>query len=414
MSKESPAPREPAPEQFRYEAQDSAGAPVRGTLEAEGPADAEARLTRLGLRALAIEPAPVSGRKARALGADDFLLFNRQLAHLTKAGLPVERGLRLIAGDMKSGRLAAASEAVAAELEKGKSLPEAFAVHARRFPPLYARLMEAGIKTGNLPGVLFSLGRHLELAARLRQMLWNTLAYPVGVLAGLVVIMGLIATYILPMMRGVYSGFKVQLPWITRAFLWVGDQMPIVLGVAAGVAVLLIGVGIFVRFRGGRVAIVDRLTRALPGVGPVIARGQLARWCDALKMAVEAGLDLPAALELASEAVGSAGLRHDGALLAETVRGGNTLDAAPATRVIPPAVPAAVALAGPTGDLPATLSTLSRMYGEQAEERLRSLPALIMPILFLIIAVGFGLTLTAMFLPMIQLIQAVSAGDWDE
>jgi type II secretory pathway component PulF len=241
--------------QFRYEAQDSAGAPLRGTLEAAGAADAEARLASLGLRALAVEPEPVARPGGRALGADDFLLFNRQLAHLTKAGLPVERGLRLIAGDMKSGRLAAASEAVAAELERGRSLPEAFAVHARRFPPLYARLMEAGIKTGNLPGILFSLGRHLELAARLRQMLWNTLAYPVGVLLGLIVIMGLIATYILPMMRGIYSGFKVNLPWITRAYLWVGDQMSIVLPAAGALVVVLIGVGIFVRLRGGRVGV---------------------------------------------------------------------------------------------------------------------------------------------------------------
>jgi type II secretory pathway component PulF len=406
----------PATSHFRYEAQDSSGNPVRGTLEAAAPAEVETRLAALGLRTIAVDPTPESPapKHPRSLGAEDFLLFNRQLAHLTKAGLPVERGLRLIAGDMKSGRLAAAANAVAAELEKGRSLPDAFAAHSKRFPRLYARIMEAGLQTGDLPAILFSLGRHLELAARLRQLLWNTLTYPIAVLIGLTAVICVIAGYIMPMMRSIYGDFKVQLPLLTRAYLAFGQALPTILTVLAITLGTLLLILLVIRLTGRRLGLADRLLASLPLVGPIVRRGQLSRWCDALKIAVEAHLDLPAALELAADAVGSSALTRDTRALADAVRAGQPLDAGVSLAVIPPAVPSAIAIASRTGDLPAALDTLARMYFEQAEQRLHALPAILTPLLFFFIATGFGLTLTAMFMPLVRLIQYLSSGDMYE
>ena len=74
----------------------------------------------------------------------------------------------------------------------------------------------------------------------------------------------------------------------------------------------------------------------------------------------------------------------------------------------------AIAIASRTGDLPAALDTLARMYFEQAEQRLHALPAILTPLLFFFIATGFGLTLAAMFMPLIHLIQFLSSGDMYE
>jgi hypothetical protein len=35
----------------------------------------------------------------------------------------------------------------------------------------------------------------------------------------------------------------------------------------------------------------------MPLVGPVLKRNLIARWCDAVRLGVEAGLDLPRAIE---------------------------------------------------------------------------------------------------------------------
>ena len=173
---------------FAYQAQTDDGLPISGTIEADNAENAHRQLDALGLRVTEMEPV---GRpaKPKALGADDFIAFNQQLAHLTSAGLPVEQGLRLIAQDMRSGRLAATIRRVSEELERGRTLAEAFEAHRGKFPTLYARIIDAGVKSANLPGVLLNLGRHLDLVHRLRAALWRAAAYPLVVLFAVALVM---------------------------------------------------------------------------------------------------------------------------------------------------------------------------------------------------------------------------------
>ena len=60
---------------------------------------------------------------------------------------------------MRDGEKREASAQLAAELERGTPLGEAFDKHRAKFPPLYGRLIEAGVRANNLPGVLLNLGR---------------------------------------------------------------------------------------------------------------------------------------------------------------------------------------------------------------------------------------------------------------
>src|ERR1051325_9445380 len=130
---------------FSFTAQTPDAQAISGTIDASSIEKAGARLSALQLRVLNMEPAtrPV---RTRPLRTEDFLAFNQQLAHLTQAGLPVEQGLKLMAQDLHSGRLAETIRQVAGELEKGVPLGEAFDRHRGRFPSLYGRLIDAGVR----------------------------------------------------------------------------------------------------------------------------------------------------------------------------------------------------------------------------------------------------------------------------
>src|SRR4051812_6603716 len=102
---------------FVYQAQTDQGQAITGTINAASIEQAQQLL--IGLRLRVLEIAQAATREiptGKALRADDFIAFNQQLAHLTSAGMPVEQGLRLIAQDMRHGRLAATVREVAAEL----------------------------------------------------------------------------------------------------------------------------------------------------------------------------------------------------------------------------------------------------------------------------------------------------------
>ena len=90
---------------FAYRAQTVEGQPVTGTIDADDADQARQRLELLRLRVFELAPAGAS-KASGALRGEDFVTFNEQLAHLTAAGLPMEQGLRLIAQDLRRGRVA--------------------------------------------------------------------------------------------------------------------------------------------------------------------------------------------------------------------------------------------------------------------------------------------------------------------
>ena len=102
----STEPQPVAPISFAYQAQTEHGQPLSGTIDAEDAAQASRLLESLRLRVIHVEPVARPPR-SKPLRGEDFLAFNQQLTHLTRAGLPVEQGLRLIAQDQRSGKLAA-------------------------------------------------------------------------------------------------------------------------------------------------------------------------------------------------------------------------------------------------------------------------------------------------------------------
>jgi type II secretory pathway component PulF len=398
------------PRAFAYEAQTSLGHVFKGTLEAATPDEVHARLSELQLKVMQVSLAAQEAPKRRAMAADEFVLFNQQLAHLTEAGLPVERGLRLIALDLQSGKLAGAAEEVAAELERGVPLQEAFGRHASRFPPLYGRLVEAGVSAGNLPAMLFNLGKHLELVGRLRRSLVRTLAYPLVVMAALSLVLLFISLYVLPHFENMYSGFQIKLPALTRAMIGFAHVYPWFFCIFWGVGLLTLVIDSSMRGSGGRGIPWMSALRYVPFLGKILQSNMRARWVDSLRIGVEAGLDLPRAVALASDAVDDPAMARDARRLAAAISEGSPLSAYRG-EALPPAIAASIELASQAGDLPATLRSLSSMYEQQAEHRLQVLPSILMPLLLIVIACTVSLTIAAMFQPLQPLFQAVMGGD---
>jgi type II secretory pathway component PulF len=396
------------PETFAYQAQTTEGEPLSGTIDAADAEQANRLLQSLRLRVLEIGPVARPPR-AKALRGDDFVAFNQQLMHLTRAGLPVEHGLKLIAQDMRRGRLAETVRQLAAELERGTPLDQAFERQRVHFPPLYAKLVAAGVTSGNLPGVLFNLGRHLELIQRLRAALWRAAAYPLMVLAGVALVLVFLSLAVVPQFDLIFRDFGTRLPLLTQGLLMLPVIVPkLLLGLAVMTALLAV-LWLSLKQTGHDRIVMERLLFPLPLIGPILRNNLLARWCDALAVAVNAGLDLPRAIELADDAVASPTLRHDGEELRGALLAGKTLESVQHTRLLPASVIAALAMASKRDDLPAGLATLSEMYQQQAQLRLSMLPAVLAPVLLIIVALVVGTIIAALILPLISLIQSISS-----
>ena len=86
---------------FEYSALTSGGRLMKGTLEASSSEQASEMLGQMQLTVNELQK--VRQRKPKtAVGRSEFLLFNQQLASITKAGIPLDKGLRELANDVGS------------------------------------------------------------------------------------------------------------------------------------------------------------------------------------------------------------------------------------------------------------------------------------------------------------------------
>jgi type II secretory pathway component PulF len=397
---------------FEYEADAADEGVVRGSIEAASSDEAVTRLRTLGLVVTTITPAPMPAAdapspKARPLRGDDLVAFNEQLAQLTGAGLALERGLRTIADDMPRGGIRQSIHELADELERGTDIDKAIDQHTGRFPATYGSMLRAGIRCGDLSGVLAGVGRHMMMMRRMQAMLWRTLSYPLMVLVTLAGVLLFMSLAVIPPIRATFDEVGTRLPWLTRFVFGLADWLPWIMLLVAIFVVMGVVYWRVLRASGQSESWVERTIMPLPLIGPALRLGKVSQWCSALTVAINAGMELLLAIRTASEATGSPRLMHEAEQLAAAHREGTELSRAVDVHMLPAAALASIDLAIDRGDLAMTLRTLSAMYEQQVEQRMAILRSALLPIALVIVGAAVTLVIAAMFLPLSAMLGGV-------
>ncbi len=395
---------------FAYESVTESGRLMTGTVEASSPQQAEQMMTEMRLhinRLEKVKDKPLSS----AVGRNEFLLFNQQLASLTQAGIPLERGLRELAADAGSSKMKRLIHEITDALEKGVPLDEAVEKRHTEFPPLYSQILKAGLQTGRLSEMLTSLNRHLEIEQQTRRIVIEAVCYPAVVLTLMTVIITFLMIFIVPTFADVLmdmSSGKARLPGLTR---WVIALSEHVYGfwMVIGIVVLAAFVvwHLFSAMAGGR-RLRERLVLKTPLIGSVFENGLLARLAEAMAVLTAAGCTLPLTVRLAGQSSRSELMKHDSELLAgQLEQGQGIFESGMGCRLIPRLFLYAMQLAAQRNELHDSLTSLGQMYAQKTVAYQGRTRALLMPLLIIVVGGFVGLVVLAMFLPMVTIVQVL-------
>jgi len=396
---------------FQYNALTSEGRLMKGTFEAGSQEEANQLLKEMKLDVNSIEKAPAEKPKT-AIGRNEFLLFNQQLASITKAGIPLEKGLRELSQDVSSRSMRNLINDIAGELEAGTSIEEAFEKRQKHFPPLYGRILKAGVETGRLSEMLTSLNRHLEMSNQTRRIIFEAFSYPAVILILAAVIVTGIFTFVIPQFCPILSDISGggRLPAITLAFLAMANNV-----VPFWITVGIIIAGIIIMFRllstssAGR-RFKESLLLELPVIGRVYHCSMLSRMAEAMAILVAAGCDMPEALRLSSGATGSEILITESETIAAQIeQGTNILEAGQSCRMMPKLFFYSIQLGSQRNELQDNLYSLGQMYSEQANYGQSRLQAVLLPIMIICVGGFLMTTVLAMFAPMVTIVTSLSS-----
>jgi type II secretory pathway component PulF len=223
---------------------------------------------------------------------DEFAFANQQLAGMIKSGLHLEGALRQLAATMKRGELREELTKLESDLASGKPLVKALG--ERKLPPLYIRMVAAGVAAGDLPGVLTMMGDHYQQLHLTWTRLKGLMVYPLLVMLAGLGVMALLTWILSSLLANGFSDFVVAgSAGRVIASLWVAPILLALLAVAVGVAL-------------ATPAIRRELQWRLPG----FREANLARLAASAGMLLQRGVPLPESLALleAMESPGAASI----------------------------------------------------------------------------------------------------------
>ncbi len=394
---------------FEYSAVDRSGREVSGDLVAESRGAAVQKVRRQSLHPLSVQQAgePAAGlsfgggRVPRA-AVDS---FTRELANLLSAGVPLSKALRILADEARPSAARRQREAIREDVTGGMSLADALGRWPSAFPPVYVAMIQAGEMGGFLDTVLAQIADFRDLERDLKGRVVAALVYP-AVLAALAIgVMAFLLAYFIPRFSTVFAEFGGSLPWLTRAIV---DASGFI--VDHGLVLLLVLVLAVVALRralgtkGGR-RLLERAMLRMPGVGRVMARFAMVRFCRMLGTLLGAGVPLVTALSAARKAIGNQTLADTVDAAVEQVRRGRPLarSLAGSSELFPASVVEMVSVGEETGTLAAELVRMAQTYEQELDRRLRMLVALAEPALLFIMASLIGTVVIGMLLPVFTL-----------
>ncbi len=394
---------------FEYECMTSAGTAVSGKLEARDHAQAMETLTQMNLDVREVRPADKPPPPAIRVSNDDLIFFNEQLASMADAGIALDQGLSQMARDIESPSLKRWVESLVADLRAGATVEEALSRHESQLPVLYSQVIKAGVASGDLGSTLFQLNQHLRLTKNTKRILWESISYPLMVLAVGLLITSVFFLMVVPPLKELFADFDTALPVLTQMLLTIGDYYPTILAVIGGLVLIAILGWQFLRFTPAGRDFRSGIILSLPVLRRVYSASLLARFMRSVASAVTANVPLPESLRLGAAATGCRRFMRDATLLANVAEQGRSIyEASQSTRMIPPLFGYCVQSAKARDALPQSLNSLAAAYEDRALHSQSMIRVLAFPIMIIFVGLVIGLGAFASILPLISLIQSMS------
>jgi type IV pilus assembly protein PilC len=404
---------------YSYQALDSTGALLKGSIEADSAEAVSRTLGNQRLVPLTVELAGAGfSREIKIPGIGgktklkDLAIFSRQFASMTSSGLTLMRSLAILEDQTQKPKLRAAIGRVRADVQAGSTLSNAMAQHPDEFPLLMVSMIRAGETGGFLDDALDRIAKMYEADSNLRAEIKAALTYPivVGIFS---VLMGIgVIVFIVPVFEHMFAQFGGSLPLPTQIMVDASHNMwwilPIIAAVIYGSKKLYKK-----KYRGDedfRLK-VDRLKLKFPVFGPLFTKLAISRWARNLGTLMHVGVPIIQALDIVGDTAGNAVIRAAMEDVKNAVRIGGQMSG-PLERhpLFPPMVVQMMEVGEETGQITEMLDKLADFYDHEVESATKSLTSALEPLMVVFLGAMIGGMVVCLYLPMFNIYSKISGG----
>ena len=381
---------------FSYEAMNAQGKRVFDTSEAGSRDDVMLSLQSKGLilvRWMDDKPSLSSLFKGsgRSLNSRDLLTISKEMAHLMKSGLPIDRSLTIIIQTSEGKAVQAMSQYLKESLQAGKSLSDAMAARPSDFSELYINMVRVGEMGGILPQVMEKLASFMERTEEIKRYVISSSIYPSILLIIGAVSVGVIMGVVVPRFAAIFTDLGQKIPASTqlliqasqmlRSWWWAG---------LLGAGIVFIGGWRFSATAYGKERL-DRIWIRLPIMGSLLMDIQVGRFTRTLGTLVQSGVPLLKSLSVVRDVVNNSVVKRASEQIYRQVKEGKRVSILMKDQAIFPAMAVQmVALGEETGKIGEMLVAVADDLDARVQSRIKSLLALLEPVAILLMGLIIG------------------------
>jgi type IV pilus assembly protein PilC len=322
----------------------------------------------------------------------ELMHFSRQVAVFLRAGVPVLEAIEGLTEEMPDKFFKNIMVDAAEEIRSGRTFSQAFEIHPDVLPRYYLGILRSAELTGNLDDSLDRLGDYIERDLETRRKITGALAYPAVIAVVAIGAIAVLLGFVMPKFETFFQSFRAKLPLPTRMLLSFSRFVRREWYFIAAVVVLFAVLGfVTTRTERGRYWR-DKLLLGIPAIGEVIRMAVLERFCRMMGTMTAAGVPLPEALTVSSDAVSNSVYRQGLAdVRAAMIRGEGLATPLAATGLFPAAARQIFRVGEETGTLDDQLDTAATYFDRELDFKIKRLTTFFEPavILFMGAVVGF-------------------------
>jgi len=398
---------------YLYEAFNKNGVVVKGDVEAQSEKDVVLYLQTKDLipSSIKAKTAPNKGINLQInlfqkITDSDRIFLVRNLATAIKAGLSITEALDVLINETKSGLMRDILITVRSRVQAGGKISEGFAVYHKYFPPVFIGLLKSGEVSSQLDKTLNELSNHLVKEYALVRKVKSALVYPTLLLAASFGVVIFLVTFVLPRLAKTFELSGAQLPFITKALLWISGVVTAQPIITILVFVAIVVFAIYLKRSSWGKAVIAATLFHTPVVRDLMRRVALVRFTRTFGSLLSGATPILDALDISANAVGNDYYRDAIIDTQGKVRSGVPLSKALGEYpdLFPGLLLSLIAVGERTGNLEYVLSTFANFYDDEVDAKLKDLTTLFEPILLIIMGLIVGTIAVSVLLPIYQLV----------
>lgn len=388
---------------YSYKALKRDGSVLQGSTDAASKEHVSRQLRSQGLVVISVDLSsdslPAGSRSGSRFNKTQVLSFTSELAVLLKAGLPLDRALKVLIDMSEGGAAKALLDNLLSTVKGGKGLSFALAENPEVFDSFYISMIRSGEASGNLAAVLNRLAAQLENARQVRSSVISALIYPailaVVALVSVLVMLG----FVVPQFDALFADMGEALPVVTQLVISGGEAIKHHgLYWLAGLVALGWLVQRWLRTPAGKEWLDGRMLR-LPVLGGVVFKYEVARFARTIGTLLESGVPLIQALNISTSTVSNNIVRRAlEAIVPEVKKGGRVSQSMAEAGIFSPMVIQMVRVGEESGQLDQMMLELARVYDDEVSAGVKRSLTLLEPVLILGMGGMIGFIIVAILL----------------